>query len=361
MRVDGPVGAPAVVLLPGVGTTPASWDAVAGPLAEQLRVIRPDWPGHDGVAVEPGRTTIDDLARGVLAVMDEVGVDRAHVVGLSLGGMVGLHLAAAHPGRVRRLAVLCCDTDPDRAGFAERATAVRAEGIAAVAERSVARWVTEERLRPGLRAMLAGIDPEGYARCCEAIAGLDLDLARVAAPTLVIAGADDPAAPPAGMRALAATLDAGFEVVGPAAHLATVEQPRQIARLLLAHLLPVATAEQGTATRRAVLGDAHVDRAVGATDALTADFQEFLTRYAWGEVWGRPGLGRRERSLVTLGVLVPLGAEGEIALHVRAAVRNGLTPAEIAEVLQHASLYAGLPRANAAFAIARRVLAEMED
>ena len=114
----------------------------------------------------------------------------------------------------------------------------------------------------------------------------------------------------------------------------------------------------GERVRREVLGDAHVDRAIARTTELTAPFQAFLTRAAWGEVWSRPGLGRRERSMVTLGALVALRAEDELELHLRAARRNGVTPAEIGEVLLHAALYAGLPAANAAFRIAQRVLAE---
>jgi 3-oxoadipate enol-lactonase/4-carboxymuconolactone decarboxylase len=111
-------------------------------------------------------------------------------------------------------------------------------------------------------------------------------------------------------------------------------------------------------TRREVLGDDHVDRAIAATTPFTAAFQEFITRYAWGEIWSRPGLGRRERSIATLAALVALGAENEIAMHVRAAIRNGLTQDEIAETLLHTAVYAGLPRANRAFAIAAQVFAE---
>ena len=116
---------------------------------------------------------------------------------------------------------------------------------------------------------------------------------------------------------------------------------------------------QGMAVRRGVLGDAHVDRAVANTSDLTAPFQEFITRYAWGDVWARDGLDRRTRSIVTLTALTALRAENEIAMHVRAAISNGLTPEEISEVLLHTALYAGLPAANAAFAIAQRTLAEM--
>ena len=116
--------------------------------------------------------------------------------------------------------------------------------------------------------------------------------------------------------------------------------------------------EQGMATRRAVLGDAHVDRAIASTDEFTADFQDFITRYAWGEIWSRPGLDRRTRSVVTLTALTALNHHHELAMHVRAARRNGLTRDEIKEVFLHAAIYCGVPAANRAFAIAQDVLAE---
>jgi 4-carboxymuconolactone decarboxylase len=114
----------------------------------------------------------------------------------------------------------------------------------------------------------------------------------------------------------------------------------------------------GLSVRRAVLGDAQVDRAVAATTEFTAPFQDFITRYAWGDVWAREGLDRRTRSCITLAVLTALRAEGEIALHVRAALRNGLTREEIGEVLLHTAVYAGVPAANTAFAIAQSVFTE---
>jgi 4-carboxymuconolactone decarboxylase len=116
--------------------------------------------------------------------------------------------------------------------------------------------------------------------------------------------------------------------------------------------------EQGMQVRREVLGDEHVDRAAAQSTAFTAPFQEFITRHAWGAVWTRPGLDRRMRSALTLAVLAALGREHELELHVRAAVRNGLSEAEIAEVLIHTAVYAGVPAANAAFAVAQRVLSE---
>jgi 4-carboxymuconolactone decarboxylase len=116
--------------------------------------------------------------------------------------------------------------------------------------------------------------------------------------------------------------------------------------------------EQGERTRREVLGDAHVDAASEATTPFTADFQDLITRYAWGEIWSRPGLDRRTRSAITLTALTALGHHHELALHVRAARRNGLTPDEIAEVLLQAAIYCGVPAANRAFAVAQEALAE---
>ncbi len=118
------------------------------------------------------------------------------------------------------------------------------------------------------------------------------------------------------------------------------------------------TYDRGMEVRRAVLGDAHVDRAIERTTDFTADFQDLITRYAWGEIWSRPGLDRRMRSAITLTALVALNRPEELAMHLRAALRNGLTPEEIKEILLQSAIYCGVPAANAAFAIAQEVLEE---
>jgi 4-carboxymuconolactone decarboxylase len=120
-------------------------------------------------------------------------------------------------------------------------------------------------------------------------------------------------------------------------------------------------AERGMQVRREVLGDAHVDRAVARTTAFTAPFQDLITRYAWGEVWGRPGLSRAERSMITLTALAALRQDEELALHVRGAVRNGLTPEQITEILLQVAIYAGVPAANRAFAVAQEVLVTLAE
>ncbi|MEO5873553.1 MAG: 4-carboxymuconolactone decarboxylase, partial [Streptosporangiaceae bacterium] len=207
---------------------------------------------------------------------------------------------------------------------------------------------------------LADADPDGYADCCAALAAYDLtgSLKSISARTLVIGGRADPATSVAQVRSLADGIaGASLTEVANAAHLALVDQPATVTAALLAHL-GADPHTQGMAVRRAVLGDAHVDRAVAATTAFTADFQDFITRYAWGEIWTRPGLDRRTRSCVTLTALVAHGQHAELALHLRAALTNGLTPEEIKEVLLQTAVYCGVPAANAAFAIAQQVLAE---
>jgi 4-carboxymuconolactone decarboxylase len=119
------------------------------------------------------------------------------------------------------------------------------------------------------------------------------------------------------------------------------------------------TFDAGMKVRRAVLGDAHVDRAMAQADAFTGDFQDFITRYAWGAIWSRPGLGRRERSLITLALLAALGHTEEIPMHVRGALTNGVTREEISEVFLHTAVYAGVPAANNAFAVAKQTLDEL--
>ena len=118
--------------------------------------------------------------------------------------------------------------------------------------------------------------------------------------------------------------------------------------------------DRGMRVRREVLGDEHVDAATGRTTEFTADFQDFITRYAWGEIWARPGLDRRTRSCITLTALVALGRLDELEMHVRAALRNGLTEQEIGEVLLQCAVYCGVPAANSAFAVAQRILSESE-
>ena len=374
---EGPRDAPVVVLAGSLGSTLAMWDPQVPALAERFRVVRYDARGHGASPVPPGPYEIDDLVDDLVALLDRLGVARASVVGLSLGGMTAMRLAAREPHRVDRVAVLCTSAllGPPQ-GWADRAAAVRAGGTAAVADAVVQRWFTpalaarDPALVTAMRDMVAATSAEGYAACCGAIERMDLraDLSRITAPLLAIAGADDPATPPEHLAAVAAAVPGARLLVLPqAAHLANVEQAAAVDAALLLHLQPDAHATDGDAQRRAqgmqvrreVLGEAHVDRAVSRTTAVSAPFQDLITRYAWGDVWSRPGLDRRSRSMLTLALLTALGHEAELGLHVRAAVTNGLTPDEIGEVLLHTAVYAGVPATNSALAVAQQVLADL--
>jgi 3-oxoadipate enol-lactonase/4-carboxymuconolactone decarboxylase len=374
-RIEGPAAAPALLLINSLGSDLSLWDPIMPELLRHFRVIRYDQRGHGASVVPPAPYEVSDLAGDALALLDRLGVERAHVCGTSLGGMVGLWLAVHAPQRVERLAVICSSArlGPPEA-WLERAALVRAQGMSAVAQAVVARWFTPAfaREQPALiarhEAMVLATPPDGYAACCEAISRWDItgQLGQIQAPTWILAGADDPAIPPAHGYLMAGLIPgARIDVIAQAAHVAFAERPELVARLLIAHLhgqpdtAPAADPERarrGERVRREVLGDAHVDRAQAGTTALTAPFQDFITRYAWGEIWSRPGLSRAERSIVALTVLAALQHEDELAMHIRAALRNGLTVTQIQEVLLQVGLYAGVPVANRAFAVAKRVL-----
>ncbi|GDY31537.1 3-oxoadipate enol-lactonase [Gandjariella thermophila] len=243
--VTGDEHADVVVMAGSIGTTREMWRPQLPVLAERFRVVRVDHRGHGESWVPPGPYTIADLAGDVLDLLDALGVAQVRFCGLSLGGMVGMWLAAHAPDRIRRLAVLCTSAALNVNGSWEnRAATVRAQGMSAMLGAAPGRWFTEDFRRDhpnvvdDILAMLAGTPAEGYAGCCDAIAVMDLraDLARITVPTLAIAGADDPATPPAHLEEIARRVPgARLETIPRAAHLANVEHPETVNRLLLAH------------------------------------------------------------------------------------------------------------------------------
>ncbi|MFD6565741.1 3-oxoadipate enol-lactonase [Micromonospora profundi] len=243
--VDGPTTAPVLLLGSSLGTTGVMWEPQVAALAKDFRIIRYDHLGHGRSPVPPGPYTIALLGRELLRTLDDLDVPSVHYAGLSLGGMVGMWLAAHAPDRVRRLALLCTSASlgpPEQ--WRDRAATVRAGGLPAIADAVVARWFTPgfAAARPDVvathSAMLTLTSPAGYAASCAAIATMDLrpDLARIDAPTLVVAGADDTATPVEHAREIVARIPgARLAVVDAAAHLANVEQPEQVSRLLRDH------------------------------------------------------------------------------------------------------------------------------
>lgn len=361
-RAEGPASAPPLLLGPSLGTSYALWDKVAPELSTAHRVVRWDLPGHGGSAAGliGAGATVGDLAGLVLALADALGIERFAYAGVSLGGAVGLHLAVHHPQRVSSLAVLCSSAHFDGPGpWRERAALVRREGLAGLAEGAGARWFTPGFTVPELVRDHREADPGAYAACCDALAAFDLRerLAEISVPTLAVAGREDPATPPEHLRQIAdAVPGAALVEIPGASHLAPAQRPEAVLTALRTHFDGVPA--RGTAVRREVLGDAHVDRAQARQTPFTARFQDFISRYAWGEIWTDPTLSRRERSMITLTALVAHGHHDELAMHVRAARQGGLTPEEIGAVLLQTAVYCGVPAANSAFATAQRALAE---
>ncbi|MFP3987067.1 alpha/beta fold hydrolase [Streptomyces sp. E11-3] len=413
-RFDGPEDAPVLILGPSLGTTWHMWDRQIPELSRSWRVFRFDLPGHGGAPAH-STNSVEGLADRVLATLDSLGVERFGFAGCALGGAIGADLALRHPHRVASLALIATSPRFGTADeFRQRGVVVRANGLDPMARAAPERWFTagfaanQPAITEWAVQMVRTTDPGCYISACEALAAFDIrdELGRIGVPTLVLVGSDDQITGPAQARTLVAGIpDARLAVVPGASHLAPVEQPVAVTDLLVRHfstawsdghptlgapaarpvpaaqptgtgefpaargpvaeIAPLAEPEPtgrpdpyatGLKVRREVLGDAHVDGALVAADAFSEDFDQLLTRYAWGEVWARPGLDRRTRSCVTLTALAAGGHLEDLAAHTRAALRNGLTPDEIKEVLLQTAVYCGVPAANAAFRVTQEVI-----
>jgi 3-oxoadipate enol-lactonase len=244
--LEGRADAPVLVLAHSIGTSLELWDANVAELTAEARVLRYDHRGHGRSPVPAGPYVVEDLATDLLVLLDELGLERVSLCGLSLGGAVGLHLSATAPDRLDRLIVACSSLtfDPPEP-WRERAKVVRADGMTAISHAAVQRWFTtttqrdEPELVDRFRLRLEATPPEGYAASCEALAAWDFREAavEVRVPTLVVAAAEDTATPPDEGRLIAESMPgAHLEIVEDAAHFVNVEQPRKFSQLVLQHL-----------------------------------------------------------------------------------------------------------------------------
>lgn len=391
-------------------------------LSPETTVIGIDLPGHGrsapidvpaGTSVAP-RITMSDLAEAVLTTLDRVLPDVAapgtpvDLAGDSIGGAIGLQIGLDHADRFGRIAVFCTGAKIGEASAWEaRAQTVATSGTPTQIIGSAQRWFGEgfmDREPEASAALLHSLqdaDRFSYASLCYALADFDVRdrLPEITRPVLAVAGSEDQPTPATKLAEIAnAVPGALLEVIEGAAHLVPAEAPAVTAGLLNDFLsgkglgagaggaagagasgadtsptgaaLPIASGpreasrdeirEAGMTVRRQVLSDAHVDRANAKVDDFTSDFQDLITRYAWGEIWTRPGLERRMRSAITLTAMIAGGHEAELAMHVKAALRNGLTRDEIKEVLLQSAIYCSVPSANTAFSVASQALAEYD-
>jgi 3-oxoadipate enol-lactonase/4-carboxymuconolactone decarboxylase len=371
--LEGPEDGPVLGLSNSLGTSLEMWDDLwddqAPVLGDRFRLLRYDTRGHGRSPAPPGPYAIEALGGVVVRLLDRLEIERASFCGLSVGGMTGMWLAAEVPERVERLVLLCTSALLGPKGvWDERIATATEQGMTALVDGVIERWFTPafrsqypetvEKMTTALRET----DPGGYAGCCAAIKDMDLRnrLPSIEAPNLVVSGAEDPATPPGHGRLIHDAIPGALRGRHPEPptsrrgaagedHTTHPEPPG-------GRMTRNETHDDGMKVRREVLGDAYVDAALEKTTPLTADFQDFITRYAWGEVWTRPALDRKTRSCITLTALMARGHHEELATHLEGALRNGLTEDEVKEVLLHGAIYCGVPAANAAFAVARRVL-----
>jgi 3-oxoadipate enol-lactonase/4-carboxymuconolactone decarboxylase len=363
-RLDGADDKPVVVLSHSLGLDHGMWDRQAADLLPHFRVLRVDTRGHGASSDPAGDYSVETLGRDVLAIVDAIGIDRFAFVGLSLGGMIGQWLALNVAPRLTHLVLANTTARVSQpAAMEERRRTVLASGMAAVVDAVMARCLSPETIASHTaeaawaRRTLLATAPAGYAGCCAAIRDMDHRdaLARISTPTLVIAGERDVSMPPAEHSdILSARIPGAFTVRLRAAHVSNLEQPRTFSAALLKFLVPGTSdvLAAGMGTRRAGLGDAHVDRSIASMTDFNRDFQELITRFAWGTIWTRPGLDHRTRRLLVLAITASMGRWEEFRLHLQRGLDHELEWPDVEEVLMQTAVYAGVPAANTGFHIA---------
>ncbi|MCP1313496.1 MULTISPECIES: alpha/beta fold hydrolase [unclassified Halomonas] len=372
-RLLGAQANPLVVLAHPLGMSQAVWDDVIPALLPRYRVLTWDLPGHGASqAVSGERITSSELAAEALALVDLTGAARFHFVGTSIGGVIGQQLIKAHAERLTSAMLTNTGAvigNPEL--WNTRAARVRAEGLSAMAQEIVPRWFgpkafeANPALKAGWSVQMGRGDDESYAQLCEMLGRETFtgQLSDKGVKVQLLGGSDDLATPLETLQTLAEELGgAPLDVFDGVGHVPSVEAPERFVQALFAVLARDLgdVAHQGVAyatgleTRKQVLGREHVERSTANANSLDAPFQQMITRLAWGELWSNEDLTRRERSMITTGILAALGRE-ELALHLKTAKRIGLSDAELRQVLMHVAIYGGVPAANHAFALAKEL------
>ena len=366
-RLEGRTERPALVLSHSIGVDHGMWDPQIPDLLPHFQILRYDTRGHGASDAPKGDYSVELLSRDVLGLADALGIKRFAFCGLSLGGAIGQWLGIHSADRLTGL--ILANTSPQfgpRSNWETRIRLISEGGMKAIVDMAMQRFFSAEKIAEGnvyansVRSVLLGTDPTGYAGCCAALRDVDNRelLRQIRVPALVIAGDRDVSTPWDGHGEILAREIPGARAVRlPAAHLSNLERPRSFTAALLEFLQPAAehTGDQlaaGDVVRRAVLGDAHVDRAIAATNDFNREFQDLITRYAWGTIWTRPGLDRRTRRLLVLAIMAAAGRWEEFRMHVRAGLMHELEPGDLKEMLLQTAIYAGVPAANTGFHIA---------
>ena len=368
-RLEGKAGRPVLVLSHSIGCDHGMWESQIADLLPYFQVLRYDTRGHGASDAPPGPYSVEQLGRDLLAIADALNISKFAFCGLSLGGAIGQWVGINAKDRLS--ALVLASTSPQfgpAANWENRIKAVVSGGMESIVELAMQRFFSAETLARGdsyaesVRAVIQGTNPAGYIGCCAALRDMDNreKLGEISAPTLILVGDGDVSTPWAGHGELLARGIVNSKVVHlPAAHLSNIERPRSFSAAMLNFLKPAATGDMldaGFAVRRAALGDEHVDRSIASATDFNREFQDLITRYAWGAIWTRPGLSRRTRRLLVLAMTASMGRWEEFRLHAKAGLAHELEPCDLKEVLMQVAVYAGVPAANTGFNIARELL-----
>ncbi|MGR3811784.1 bifunctional 3-oxoadipate enol-lactonase/4-carboxymuconolactone decarboxylase PcaDC [Jiulongibacter sp. NS-SX5] len=365
-KISGTPNSPVLILSHSLGTTMEMWDAVVPHLTPYFRVIQYDTRGHGGSEKTDEPYTIALLGNDVLQLMEQLGIEKAHFCGLSMGGLIGQWLAINAPDKISKLII---SNSAARVGsedaWNERIKLVEESGFESFEKASMEKWLSNDApdsVRVKLSRMFLSNDKKGYSNCCAALGKADFRDSRdkIKCPTLIVTGEDDPVTTVEDANFLAEEIGNSEVKIIPGRHIPAAEFPKVYAETLIHFLVGSEIKEKGMHVRRTVLGDAHVDRASSNINDFNGDFQEFISKYAWGEIWTRPGLPKHTRSLITISMLIALNRPKEFKMHIKAAFHNGVSKEEIKETILQSALYCGLPAANDAFHLAEEVFNDLE-
>lgn len=377
-ELRGPADAPVVVFSNSLGCSLEMWAPQVAELTGRYRVLTYDTRGHGRSKVTPGDVGANTLAEDLAGLMDALHIKSAHIVGLSLGGRTAQILATIRPDLVLSLVLMATAAHFEPAQlFRDRAALVREKGMSEIVAGVMERWFSphfrNDAAAIGVRDRLLAMAPEGYAVASLSIVAEDIRprLGSIRVPTLVISGSDDPATPPAKGEELRSLIPgAELVVLSDTRHILNLEASSRVTRHLKAFLDDVAQrppaphavgVEAGLANRRMVLGAEHVERSLSKAGRWGEPWQAFIADTAWAKSWGDPRLPWKTRSLLVLVMMTALHREEEFKLHLRPALKNGLTLAEIQSALVQAAVYSGVPASNAAFRWVREVLGDEAD
>ncbi|WNH12598.1 3-oxoadipate enol-lactonase [Flavobacteriaceae bacterium HL-DH10] len=367
-KIQGTPNSPVLMFSNSLGTDMSMWDELIPYLLPYFRVLQYDTRGHGSSEATQHPYTISLLGQDVIDLLDKLNLDKVYFCGLSMGGLIGQWLGINHPDRLLKLIISNTDSKiGNNQGWNDRIKTISEHGMSAIIDSTLERWFTDNFRKTNsstveqTKSMFLANNTLGYTNCCAAVRDADFreTLKNISTETLIITGNEDTVTGVNAANKMALEIpNSNVEIVN-ARHLSSTELPEIYSELLINFIIGNNVFDRGMHVRRTVLGDTHVNRSNSNKNNFNSEFQEFISNYAWGEIWTRPGLSKHNRSLITLAMLIALNRTPEFKMHLRAAFNNGVTKNEIKEVIMQSGIYCGLPAANEAIHIAEEVFKEL--